>query len=504
MALTVESRSDDQRVVITGVEAITPLGLNLQESVKALREGKSGIVNLTEALGHRLIDNDFLEKEKVDVGAVIVGFQPERYFPSTELRKVHRSAQIMYVAAVGALVDAEVLRETPPPFKGNAEDFIASMFPDAKGKPPADPTLAERFGVTSESQSLLVNVDPHKAGIDFGTGVGGSTASADIEDTLIYHRMKRILKGLLEEKELEAKIEEVLSGEGRELSKSKSPYWILQVLPDRILDVFSNRIGFRGPGRVTVTACSSALEAMGEAYEDIIRGNAILMATGGAEAAMERIGYSAFATMRALNFTEDPLEASIPFYGGEGFVMAEGAGAFVFELRSHALARGARMYGEVLGHATRLDGHHDTAPRSGGEGAVIAMNLALEQAGVEPEEVDYVNAHGTSTPLGDSAELLALTQVFGAEKVRIMPVFSGKGFHGHTLGASGAMETALAFGQARERFLSANWNPTGREPILDGVELLMRSKKDFITRIFMKNSFGFGGKNTSMLFAIYS
>lgn len=503
MSLAVESKPDTQRVVITGFEVITPLGLTVAESVAALREGRSGIVNIKEALGHGLMDAEFFPKENVEVGGIIQGFDPEQYFPTVELRRVHRSAQLAYAAGVKTLVQAEVLKEVPPPFKGNAEDFIASMFPDEKGKTPQDPTLAERFGVTKDSQSLLVNVNPHRFGIGLGSGVGGSIFAADIEDTLLYQRAKRILKDVLGEAELEARLEEIFSGEGRELSKRSSPYWILQVLPDRPVDVLANKIGARGPGKLYVLACASGLTAMGESYDDIIHDEAEFMLTGGVEGAMERIGYSSFATMRALNITNDPLEASTPFFGGEGFVMAEGAGTFGFERMSHALARRARIYGEVLGWATRLDGHDDTSPRAGGEGAVITMKLALERAGIDPDEVELVSTHGTSTPIGDLAELLALMAVFGEDKIKTLPVLSTKGWHGHSLGASGAIELAIAIGLAQAEFLPANWNPNKRQPIQDGVELLLKGRNNYSPKIILKNSFGFGGKNTSMVISVW-
>ena len=509
MSVRVEERPDTERVAITGYEAITPLGLNVADSVNTLRLGKSGIVKISDVLGEKLIDNEFLKKELVDVGGLVVGFNAEDYLSPTDLRKTHRSAHLIYAAGMRALVQAGVVREVPPPFKGNAEDFIASMFPDSKGNAPKDPTLAERFGVSPDSESLLVNVNPHRAGILLGSGVGGSVSAADIEAKSLYHKAKRALTGLVEEELLNSKLREIFSGEGRDIFPDekkepvKSPYWILEVLPDRVLDLLANKGGFRGRGRLGISACASALAAMGDAYEDIYYDHADLMLTGGTEGAMERIGYGSFATMQALNLTDDPTEASRPFFGGNGFVMAEGAGAFVFERMSHAKARGAEIYGEILGWDTRLDGHDDTSPRDKGEGAVITMRLALEAAGISPDEVDLVSTHGTSTPLGDLAELLALLEVFGEEKMKTLPVLSTKGYHGHALGASGAIELAIAMELAREGFLPANWNPNKREPILEGVDLLANGRENYHPRIILKNSFGFGGKNTSMVIAVY-
>lgn len=515
MALAVEAKPLDERVFITGVEAITPLGLTLKDSVDALERGEIGIKSISKTLGYRVHD-------EVDVAGLITGFEPTEFIFPTEVRdKIHRSAQLMYVAGARAMIQAGFLKEMPPVFKGSAEDFIATMFPQGD-KPARNPGFAERFGIREGATSLVVNINPQDIGISLGSGVGGTPFAADIEDYLLYKEMTKLFNEIpthdLNSEEItpeqrastemrnmiKDRIDGIFQSNGRIIRTKTSSGWILQLLPDRPIDVLANKLGMMGPGALRVGACAGGLIAMGDGYEEIIKSRtAKAMLVGGVEAAVDRIGVLAFAAMTALHATDDPERASYPFYQGKGFVMAEMGAGIVLELGSHAVDRGAKILGEVLGYATNLDGYDDTAPRPHGEGAVIVMKKALEMAGIDPDDVDAVHTHATSTPTGDGPDLEALIAVFGEEKVKNMPISALKGFIAHGLGASGAVETALGIELARRQFLPANRNPLNNEPIRMDVDLIVTDKHGYKQKIKMQNSFGFGGKVASLVYAVY-
>jgi len=261
--------------------------------------------------------------------------------------------------------------------------------------------------------------------------------------------------------------------------------------------------GLRGPATATATACASAGNALGEAVETIRRGRADVMIAGGTEAAITPLCVGAFQAMRALSANEDPYAASRPFdRDRDGFVLSEGAAAYVLEELGHARARGAEVLAELVGWACSSDAHHITAPDEAGRGAAQAMRWALEDAKLNPEDVDYVNAHGTSTPLGDKAEVLAVLEVFGeharASAGGALLMSSTKSVHGHTLGASGALELIACINAIAHGVIPPTINLHNPEPDFD-IDLVPNTARERPARYVMNNTFGFGGHNVSLL-----
>jgi len=261
----------------------------------------------------------------------------------------------------------------------------------------------------------------------------------------------------------------------------------------------SIRYGLRGPNYAVATACASATNAMGDAYRAIKYGDADVMVTGGAEAAVTPIGISGFANMKALSQrNEDPTAASRPFDADrDGFVLSEGAGVLVFEELETAKARGAKIYGEVLGYGASADAGHITQPNAEGTGAARAMNSALSDAGLNPADIDYINAHGTSTPLGDKAETTALKRVFEDHAYKVN-VSSTKSQLGHLLGASGGVEMILSLLAMRDQVAPPTINLERPDPDCDLNYTPNSPQERRICRV-MSNSFGFGGHNASII-----
>ncbi|MBA3484520.1 MAG: beta-ketoacyl-ACP synthase II [Pirellulales bacterium] len=261
----------------------------------------------------------------------------------------------------------------------------------------------------------------------------------------------------------------------------------------------SIRFGLRGPNYAVATACASATNAMGDAYKAIQYNDADVMLTGGAEAAMTPIGLSGFANMKALSERNDnPSGASRPFdLGRDGFVLSEGAGILVFEELEHAKARGAKIYGEVLGYGASADAGHITQPDENGSGAARAMSSALRDAKLDPTAIDYINAHGTSTPLGDKAETIAMKRVFEnhAQKVNVS---STKSQLGHLLGASGGVELILSLFALRDQVCPPTINLDNPDPACD-LNYTPHQPQQRSIKAVMSNSFGFGGHNASII-----
>jgi 3-oxoacyl-[acyl-carrier-protein] synthase II len=257
----------------------------------------------------------------------------------------------------------------------------------------------------------------------------------------------------------------------------------------------------RGPNYAVATACASATNAIGDAFKCIQYDEADVMVTGGSEAAITPMGISGFANMRALSERNDePTRASRPFdRERDGFVLSEGAGMLVFEELEHAKARGAKIYAEVLGYGASADAGHITQPDEGGTGAARAMKRALEDAQVDPETVTYINAHGTSTPLGDQAETAAIKKVFGTH-AKDISISSTKSQLGHSLGASGGIELLLSVLTLRDNLVSPTINLENPDPLCDLDYTPNKARERRITGA-MSNSFGFGGHNASVLIA---
>ncbi|HOD83900.1 MAG: 3-oxoacyl-(acyl-carrier-protein) synthase 2 [Planctomycetes bacterium ADurb.Bin126] len=313
--------------------------------------------------------------------------------------------------------------------------------------------------------------DRERCGVIVGSGIGGLS---ELEE-----QHKRMLD----------------KGPGR-----VSPFTVPKLMANAAAGNLSILYGLRGPNFAVVTACASAANSTGEAYRSILREETDVVITGGSEAALTPIGLASFCALKGLSTRNDhPEIASRPWdKDRDGFLLAEGAGVVVLEELEHAKARGAKIYAELIGYAASADGYHITAPDPVGKGASMAMRLALQDAGVAPEDVQYINAHGTSTELGDIAEARAVKQVFGDWATGGLMVSSTKSSTGHLLGASGGVELIASALTIKEETIPATFNldNPGEECDLDFVPNTPRQKK---VNVVLSNSFGFGGHNACLL-----
>ncbi|WP_225766026.1 beta-ketoacyl-ACP synthase II [Inquilinus sp. Marseille-Q2685] len=284
-----------------------------------------------------------------------------------------------------------------------------------------------------------------------------------------------------------------------------SPFFIPAALINLASGQVSIQHGFRGPNHAVVTACSTGAHAIGDAARLIMWDDADVMVAGGAEAAVCRLGLAGFAAARALStaYNDTPDRASRPYdKGRDGFVMGEGAGVVVLEELEHAKARGATIYAEVVGYGLSGDAHHITAPPDDGNGGFRAMSAALKRAGLSPSDIDYVNAHGTSTPLGDEIELGAVKRLFG-NAIETVSMSSTKSAIGHLLGAAGAVEAIYSVLAVNHDVVPPTLNLEDPSDSCLGVDLVPRQAKERPVRAALSNSFGFGGTNASLIFREY-
>ena len=312
--------------------------------------------------------------------------------------------------------------------------------------------------------------DPDRVGVIYGSGVGGIWTLENQHTVLMEKGPRRV-----------------------------SPFFIPMMIADMTSGLISIALGAKGPNYATVSACSSAGHAIGSACREIRDGEADVMITGGAEAALSPIALAGFSSMKALSTRNDePERASRPFDAErDGFVLGEGAGGLVLEEMEHAKARGARIYAEVVGFGFTGDAYHMADMAPGGEGGVRAMRRALKQAGLRPEDVDYVNAHGTSTPINDKTETAAIKTVFGDHAKRL-PVSSTKSMTGHLLGASGAVETiACVLAICNDR-IPPTINYENPDPECD-LDCVPNQAREARVSVAMCNSFGFGGHNAVVI-----
>lgn len=312
-----------------------------------------------------------------------------------------------------------------------------------------------------------------RTGVLIGSGIGGL---ANIQDTTL----------LLAEKG----------------PRRISPFFIPSSLINLISGHVSIRYGFKGPNHAVVTACATGSHAIGDAARLIAFDDADVMVAGGAEAAICRVGVGGFAACRALStgYNDTPEKASRPFdKGRDGFVIGEGAGIVVLEEYEHAKKRGAKIYAEVIGYGLSGDAYHVTSPAEDGDGGFRAMQAALKRAGVTPDQVDYVNAHGTSTPLGDDIELGAVKRLFG-EAVFKTSISSTKSAIGHLLGAAGAVEAIYSIMAIRTGILPPTRNLDDPSDVAAGIDLVPHKAKEKKVSVALSNSFGFGGTNASLVF----
>lgn len=284
-----------------------------------------------------------------------------------------------------------------------------------------------------------------------------------------------------------------------------SPFFIPSALINLASGQVSIRYGFKGPNHSVVTACSTGAHAIGDASRLIALGDADVMVAGGAEAAVCRMGVAGFAAARALStgYNDTPEKASRPWdEGRDGFVMGEGAGIVVVEELEHAKKRGAKIYAEVVGYGLSGDAHHITAPAEDGNGGFRAMRNALQRAGLDSGAIDYINAHGTSTPLGDEIELGAVKRLLGEHATRVS-MSSTKSAIGHLLGAAGSVEAIFSILAIRDGVVPPTLNLDQPSEACDGVDLVPHQAKERPVRYALSNSFGFGGTNASLVLAAY-
>jgi 3-oxoacyl-[acyl-carrier-protein] synthase II len=334
----------------------------------------------------------------------------------------------------------------------------------------------EKFGVGAAHLALLDSgldlsrVDLDQVGVYLGSGIGGLYTTEE---------QHKILLG---------------RGPGR-----LSPFMIPMLILNMASGLFSMYHGLRGPNLATCSACATASHAIGEAWRTLKMGDARVMFAGGSEATITPLGIGGFCAMKAMSTRNaEPQRASRPFDAGrDGFVMGEGAGVVVLEELEHARARGARIYCEVVGYGNTADAHHMTAPAPGGEGAARCMRMALRSAGLHPEDITYINAHGTSTPQGDICETQAIKTVFG-DHARKLAVSSTKGATGHMLGAAGAVEMAICAKAIQTGVVPPTINLDEPDPACD-LDYVPHTAREMPVHAIVNNSFGFGGHNASIV-----
>jgi 3-oxoacyl-[acyl-carrier-protein] synthase II len=410
-------RNDHQRVVITGMGAVTPVGHSAPETWQALKEGRSGVGPLT------LLEGDW----PCQVAGELKGFDPERYLPAKKLRHMAHASQIAVIAADEALRDS---------------------------------------GLDLDRE------DRDRIGVVLGTA-GGST----IEEA-----------------------EQAASAMRGEEPKKISPFRVVRLWPNMASYFVAAANRLRGYNSTVCTACASGTQAIGEAAEVIRRGEAEIVVTGGTESIVSKSAMAGFSAMRALaaSFNAEPHRAMRPFDAlREGFVAAQGGATLILESLAHAIKRGARIYAEVLGLGVSNDTFHMIEPDPQGEGAALALRRALASARVSPDRVDYINAHGTSTPLGDAAETRAIKSVFG-ERAYDVPISSTKSMIGHMMGAAGAVEAIACVMTIVEHIIHPTINYETPDPECD-LDYVPNTARRADVRVAVSNSFGLGGQNAVLV-----
>lgn len=408
-----------ERIVVTGLGAVTPIGLSVDAFWKAMMQGDSGAAPITHFDASSF---------KTHFACELKGFDPRNYMDRKQAGRLDPFCQYALAAAQQAVEDADL---------------------DPAGRSQA---ARDRMGVV------------------FGSGIGG-----------------------LQVLETQA---QVLAKKG---ASALSPFMIPMMIGNMAAGMIAMRYGLKGPNHGVVSACTTGNDAIRDAVLLLRQGYADVIVCGGSEAPITPLGVGGFAAMRALSTrNDDPTTASRPFdVNRDGFVVGEGAGALVLETLSHAQARGARMYAEVLGFGSSADAHHFAAPDPSGAGVILALERALKDAGIAPEAVDTINMHATSTPLGDVAESAAIAQVFGdhASKLRLSAT---KSMTGHLLGAAGAIE-AIATVLALEYGVIP---PTINVETLDPdctLDYTVGAAKPATVSVALSNAFGFGGHNTTVV-----
>lgn len=361
-------------------------------------------------------------------------------------------------------------------FACELKNFDPSVYVDKKEIRKHDPYTLYAFAAAEQamvdSAIDLEKINKDRAGIIWGAGIGG--LQTFFEETLSYkHEMPRY-----------------------------SPFFIPKMIANIAGGLLSIRYGFRGPNFTTVSACASASHALIEAMNYIRLGKVDVVITGGSEAAINPAGLAGFNSMRALSTrNDDPTTASRPFdVDRDGFVMGEGSGALILEEYEHAVKRGAKIYAEMVGGGMSADAYHMTAPDPDAGGATLVMKWALEDAGMKPEDIDYINVHGTSTPLGDIAEPKAIQKVFVDHSYNLS-ISSTKSMTGHLLGAAGAVEAIASILAVKHGIIPPTINHFNDDPEIDSkLDFTFNVAKERNIQTALSNTFGFGGHNASVIF----
>ena len=410
------TNNNENRVVITGMGALTCLGNSVDEFWTGLKNGKSGIREIS------LVSPDGFPCK---VSGEVRDFDTNEYMDRKESRRMARFSQFAVAAAHQAVKDS---------------------------------------GLDLENEDL------DRIGVLIGSGSGGlpeTDQQAEIRVTRGVNRM--------------------------------SPYYIPMMLVNMAAANISHTFNLTGYTNTCVTACAASTQAIGEASGIIRRGGADVIVTGGTEAGICEIGMGGFSTMRALTtWTGDPVKASRPFDSGrDGFAPSEGSGILIMESLQHATARGAQIYAEIGGWGVSADAYHLVQPHPEGVGAAKAMQRALDSAGVSLDEIDYINAHGTSTPINDKSETIAIKRVFGENAYNI-PISSTKSMVGHSLGASGALEAIVCINSINDRIMHPTINQEEADPDCD-LDYVPNVAREADLDVVMSNSFGFGGQNAALV-----
>lgn len=411
-----------QRVVVTGLGLVTPVGNTTEETWTNLLAGKSGAGPITKFDPSRF---------QVRFACEVKGFDPLQYIDKKEARRYDLFAQFAMACAHQAITQAG----------------LEGRFPN-----------------------------PDRTGVIIGSGIGGMQTFEDQCSLYLTRGPDRV-----------------------------SPFFVPMFIPDIAAGLVSIRYGLKGPNFCTVSACASSAHAVGESYELIRMGKADCMVTGGAEAAITGLTIAGFQNMKALSTRNDaPEKASRPFdKDRDGFVLGDGAAVVVLESLEHAERRGARILGEIIGYGLSADAHHMTQPAPMGEGAQRAMLDCLADGHIDPADVGYINAHGTSTELGDIAETQAVKTVFGAERARQLIFASTKSMTGHLLGAAGGLEFAVSLLVATTGKVPPTINQCTPDPECD-LDCVPNTMVERPVRVALSNSFGFGGHNVTLAVTGYA
>lgn len=408
---------ENKKVVVTGIGAITPLGIGTESTWKAMIEGRSGIRRITQFDAVNFA---------TQIAGEVVGFNPEDYIEAKEIKKMDRFIHFAIAASDMAVKDS---------------------------------------GLNMSDEN------PERVGVIIGSGIGGLPAIERYHSVLIEKGPRKI-----------------------------TPFFIPMLIINLASGQVSIRMGAKGPNSAVATACATGSHAIGDAYKIIQRGDADVMIAGGTESVITPLAVGGFSAMKALSTRNDaPEKASRPFDADrDGFVMGEGAGIVVLESLEHAVKRGAKIYAEMGGYGMTADAYHITSPAPEGEGAARCMALALRDGSIDHREIDYINAHGTSTKYGDELESSAIKTVFKEHAYKIA-VSSTKSMTGHLLGAAGGVEAVVCLLSMRDGLVPPTINLDKQDPQCD-LDYVPHKARKMEVNCAMSNSFGFGGTNACLIF----